>query len=455
MRRRLAQDAKVRAAVKHWGADRAAESRYVLDISQILGAAHAAAMKVVEREHLSTLREDGMVTTPVPLVRQQTKYSCGAAATLAMLRRYKPAEFGHVTEQALYPRLGTTPANGTEPTAIARELESMLGMPVSLRTNVSVAEVQRSIDADRPVLVEIQAWRGPGAPPWSKDWADSHFAIVVGYDATRLQFMDPSTAGSYAWIPKDQFPSRWHDITAEGKAHHLAIVVGADLREDAPIAIGLGPAFRKKLATWQKPRVDDAFARLAASTAKKTSAAAQVYGIHASKVPGLAKVIETSRAANVKLITNATNDFLDQVQQTLAENEGQTAETIRDALQDRVGVSKSRGMVIAQDQSTKLSGSLNEHRQRAAGVLKFRWSTSQDERVRKSVEWSASDGREGQEAHAELDGEVFSWDDPPTLDDEVSTPGSPILCRCVAVPLLDDDDEEEESEEDEPMAADE
>ncbi len=65
-----------------------------------------------------------------------------------------------------------------------------------------------------------------------------------------------------------------------------------------------------------------------------------------------------------------------------------------------------------------------------AGITQYTWSTSKDERVRPS--------------HAELEGEQFSYDDPPEVDGEPANPGEPILCRCVPLPVLDlgDDDED-------------
>jgi SPP1 gp7 family putative phage head morphogenesis protein len=260
------------------------------------------------------------------------------------------------------------------------------------------------------------------------------------------------------------------DVMAIMKATHNAVlqVVRHEVlpRQDAATPpgppkggppIGLGGRLLRRIVTWQKPKIDDAFARLAKTTNAKTLATAQLYGIHVRHVVGVDAAIETARAANVSLITNATADFLSQVSDTLDDTEGLTAEEIADALKDRVGVSNSRAMLIARDQSTKLAGAIVQHRQRSAGIKRFVWSTSEDERVRRSVEWSASDGRGGDEAHAELDGEIFSWDDPPILDGEVSTPGSPINCRCVAAPDLsdldeepDDDDETPEPDDDEP-----
>ena len=217
--------------------------------------------------------------------------------------------------------------------------------------------------------------------------------------------------------------------------------------------IGIGGRLLHNIITWQKPKINDAFSRLAKATNASTLKTAQLYGIHVTHVVGVDSVVEHARAANVALITRATRDFLDDISDTLDETEGLTADEIAEALEDRVDVSESRAMLIARDQTTKLNGQIAEHRQRSAGVKRYTWSTSNDERVRRKVEWSCSDGRGGDAAHEELDGEIFSWDDPPILDGEASHPGQPIQCRCVAIPVIegfeedDPDDDEEEPDE--------
>ena len=83
------------------------------------------------------------------------------------------------------------------------------------------------------------------------------------------------------------------------------------------------------------------------------------------------------------------------------------------------GVTENRAKLIARDQTAKLNSSLTQAQHESLGVTHYRWSTSKDERVR--------------ESHAENEGQVFSWDDPP----ETGHPGFEINCRCVAIPVFD------------------
>ena len=96
-------------------------------------------------------------------------------------------------------------------------------------------------------------------------------------------------------------------------------------------------------------------------------------------------------------------------------------EGIAQEIAERAGVARSRAELIARDQAGKVFSALTRARSQAAGIGRYEWVTSHDERVR--VE------------HRVLDGRIFSWDDPP----DVGNPGEPINCRCVAAPVFDDD----------------
>lgn len=78
-----------------------------------------------------------------------------------------------------------------------------------------------------------------------------------------------------------------------------------------------------------------------------------------------------------------------------------------------------RARRIARDQTTKTIGKLTEKRHRQIGVAQYRWSTSQDDRVRPT--------------HVAHEGQVFRWDEPPL---ETGHPGYDIQCRCVAIPIV-------------------
>jgi len=102
-------------------------------------------------------------------------------------------------------------------------------------------------------------------------------------------------------------------------------------------------------------------------------------------------------------------------------NQKDLAKEIFDIMSDRTDVSDSRAQLIARDQVSKLNGNLTRERQEDIGVEGYIWRTVGDERVRDS--------------HDEVDGQFFSWNDPPNETDG-NHPGEDIQCRCWAEPVL-------------------
>ena len=100
--------------------------------------------------------------------------------------------------------------------------------------------------------------------------------------------------------------------------------------------------------------------------------------------------------------------------------------TIEKRLTKAFKVSEGRARLIARDQVLKLNGAVNRVKQQAIGVTKYKWRTVRDDRVR---------GR-----HQDLEGRVFSWDDPPriNLQGDRGHPGDDYQCRCYAEAVLDD-----------------
>lgn len=94
-------------------------------------------------------------------------------------------------------------------------------------------------------------------------------------------------------------------------------------------------------------------------------------------------------------------------------------------------VSESRAEFLARDAVLSINSKITTARMKSAGIARFAWTTSGDERVRDS--------------HADLDGQIFSYDDPPVVDGEPALPGEPPLCRCTAFPELPELDEEDEA----------
>lgn len=168
-----------------------------------------------------------------------------------------------------------------------------------------------------------------------------------------------------------------------------------------------------------------AFDEMAARTSEANMAAAKALLGAAPAQTGVAEHVAEFRRQNLDLIGGAAEDYLEDVRDVI-ENAplGTRAEDLADLLRERAGVSESRAELIAVDQTLKLNGQLNQMRQVNAGVERYVWSTSHDERVRPM--------------HRDLDGSEQSWADPPETDEDgnANHPGQDFRCRCVALPVL-------------------
>lgn len=150
----------------------------------------------------------------VPAVKQETDFSCGAAAALSILRFWKWDTYARVDESSLYAALETTDARGTEPEPIVSMLRGHAKLEADYRHgDVTLGQLLKAVDAREPPIVDLQAWRDDDRP-WKETWNAGHYVILVGYDAERLFVMDPSVLapGAYAYFLREELEERWHDL---------------------------------------------------------------------------------------------------------------------------------------------------------------------------------------------------------------------------------------------------
>lgn len=178
---------------------------------------------------------------PVPPVRQATDYTCGVACVCSILR-YAGYEFD-VRQDELSEVLQAYPENGTSYHNIVKYLEEVSfsdtdpvnaedtdGQPpvktevvhrgekvfeVETKTGCSTDYLKNEIAAGNPCIICIQAW--DYLDDYSEEYDSGHYVIACGYDEENMYFMDPSTLGTYAYIPVDEFMDRWHDMDGEGE----------------------------------------------------------------------------------------------------------------------------------------------------------------------------------------------------------------------------------------------
>lgn len=85
-------------------------------------------------------------------------------------------------------------------------------------------------------------------------------------------------------------------------------------------------------------------------------------------------------------------------------------------------VTESRAMLIARTESSRASAVITQSRAQSIGATHYIWRTAGDSDVR--------------ESHAEMDGKVVAYDDPPDLDGMTGHAGEFPNCRCYAEPIL-------------------
>lgn len=148
-----------------------------------------------------------------------------------------------------------------------------------------------------------------------------------------------------------------------------------------------------------------------------------------------AEALKLWAADNVLRIKSIPNDTLGNLEKIILEGfqKGKTVRQLREEIQDSYDMDKRHAELLARDQVSTLNAQVSKMQQTDAGVRKYRWSDSKDSRVRP--------------CHAALDGQVFSWDDPPEMWYETKGgtvytgrrchPGEDYACRCVAIPIFD------------------
>lgn len=98
---------------------------------------------------------------------------------------------------------------------------------------------------------------------------------------------------------------------------------------------------------------------------------------------------------------------------------------------DTTEVTLARATLIARTETARATASINQARAQSVGSSQYRWHNSGDGAVRPSHKT-----RNGKP----LQGKVFDWDSPPTLDDGTTGhPGTFPNCRCFAEPVFQDE----------------
>ena len=137
------------------------------------------------------------------------------------------------------------------------------------------------------------------------------------------------------------------------------------------------------------------------------------------------RALAAFRRQNAELIRTLQGSQIQRVQRILREGANLRVEEIAASLQEAFAIESRHAELIARDQVLTIHAQVTREQHKSAGIERYTWSTSNDERVR--------------DDHVDLDGNVYSYDDPPVIDSRTGDrghPGDGIQCRCVAVPVV-------------------
>lgn len=105
---------------------------------------------------------------------------------------------------------------------------------------------------------------------------------------------------------------------------------------------------------------------------------------------------------------------------------GYRAETLEKIIKKREGITARKAKFLARQETRLLVAEYTKNRMKQAGITRFRWRT-------------VLDGRERPE-HRALNGQIFSWSEPPIIDARTGERGYPsqaFNCRCWAEPVIE------------------
>ena len=126
-------------------------------------------------------------------------------------------------------------------------------------------------------------------------------------------------------------------------------------------------------------------------------------------------------------IQNFMAENITELRQEVLDNtiRGSRAENLVDIIGGRFNVTKSKAKFLARQETSLLMSKMRETRYKDAGLNKYKWLTSGNEKVRDS--------------HKRLNNNEYFWSDPPIVDDKGKRahPGEDFNCVCIAVPILE------------------
>ncbi len=219
-----------------------------------------------------------------------------------------------------------------------------------------------------------------------------------------------------------------------GTAGEFFATEDASISSQARILVNsLSKRFNGLFASKAKPYAEAMVksADVASSTAMHSSLSKLSGGMSLKTVPitgGLEDIYKATISSNVSLIKSIASQYLPKVEGAVMRSitTGNGLKDLLPALQQYKGQTERRATNIALDQTRKAYNGINRGRMTAIGVQKFMWHHS-------------GGGAHPRPDHVAMDGNIYSFDDLPVVDEntgERGIPGDAINCRCTMSPVF-------------------
>lgn len=156
---------------------------------------------------------------------------------------------------------------------------------------------------------------------------------------------------------------------------------------------------------------------------------AEMLKVDPKMTPAMNKMISKHYTKNLnKYITDFSKQSITTLREVVQANalEGYRFDRLTEVIRHRYGVTANKAKFLARQETSLFMSKYRQARFTEAGVKRYRWSTAHDERVRSS--------------HRALNGQVFSYDQPPITDTATgahNNPGEDFNCRCIDIPILE------------------
>lgn len=143
----------------------------------------------------------------------------------------------------------------------------------------------------------------------------------------------------------------------------------------------------------------------------------------------MSEVLNASIVEQVSLIKSISMEYLAGVQAAVMRSitSGRGLADLTPYLMKHKQITERRARMIALDQTRKSYNNLNRGRMQKLGLKKFEWIHT-------------GGSAHPRELHVRYNGKIFSFDDPPIIDEntgERGIPGQAINCRCTMNPVID------------------